>query len=83
MTLCIFQETAELSPRGFCSSYRDELRTENETARRIHQRKAVKVSVTFRSHVRAVEAERYPGFVDFKLLGMEHSRTVLITPNLF
>lgn len=81
MTLCVLQQTSEVSTRRFGGAYRNELRIENETTRRIHQRDAVEVSITLGSHSRAVEAKCDPGFVDLKLLRVEHKKIVPMTPD--
>jgi len=65
----------------FRNSYRNKLRAKNEATRRIHQRDAVEVSIKFGPHRRVVEAERNPGFIDLKLLRMEHANTVPVAPN--
>src|SRR5512146_3308953 len=78
MALCVLQQTSELGAGRFGGSYRNELRAENETTRRIHQRDAVEVSIPLSSHRRAVEAKCDPRFVDLKLLRMEHKKTVPI-----
>src|SRR5690348_8948001 len=81
VALRLLQQTTELCTRRFSGGYRNELRAEHETTRRIHQRYAVKVSIALRSHGHAVKAKYDPGFVDLKLLRMEHTKTVPRTPN--
>src|SRR5579883_2425263 len=80
MALRVLQQRSELGARRFEGSYRNELRAENETARRLHQRDAVEVSIMLGSHRRAVEAKCDPGFVDLKLLRLEHKKAVPMTP---
>jgi hypothetical protein len=76
VVLRALQQRSELGAGRFGGGYRNELRAENEAARRVHQRDAVEVSITLGSHRRAVESKCDPGFVDLKLLRMEHKKSV-------
>jgi hypothetical protein len=78
MTSRILQQASELDSSG-CGLRRscgNELRAKAETARRIHQRDAVEVSIELGPNRLAVETKRDPGFVDLKLFGMKHAKTV-------
>jgi len=66
---------------GFCSSCRNELRAKNEATRRVHQRDAVEITITFGPDGRVVETKRDPSFVDLKLFGMKQAKTVLVKPD--
>src|SRR6266403_2005582 len=81
MTFRILQQAAELGSSRFCSSCRNKLRTKNEATRRVHQRDAVEITITFGPDRRVVETERDPSFVDLKLFGVKHAKTVLVSPN--
>ncbi len=81
MTFRILQQAAELGSSWFCSSCRNELRAKNEAARRVHQRDAVEIPITLGPDRRVVETECDPSFVDLKLFGVKHAKTVLVTPN--
>ena len=66
---------------GFCSRCSNELRAKNEAARRVHQRDAVEITITFGPDGGVIETKRDPSFVDLKLFGMKHMKTVLVKPN--
>lgn len=66
-------EQAPRFQRGwFCFVDGDHLRSQDEAASRVHEAEAIKGSILFRSNGLIVQPKRYPGFIDVKLIRMQH-----------
>jgi len=75
VTLCALHQLENLGPSGLRGSRWNQCYAQDETTRRIHQRKAVEVSVLLGPDGDIVQAKRYPGLVDFELVRMKHAIT--------